>query len=101
MHIEIESTNLDKNNFNNKNRVGEVWYTVTQSALLFREGEKYPDKFEINLYFESHDLISGTGLQTQSAIVPIKAGKYHLNDKAFYINQRNQLMIDSTRLKSI
>ena len=100
MHIEIENTNLDFNHFPNKRNNKEQWFTVVQGALLFRDGEKYPDKFDINLYFQSHQELSD-GSTAQNSIVAIKAGKYQLEDKAFRIDQHNQLEIDVLRLKAI
>jgi hypothetical protein len=99
MHIEIETPTVENNNFPNNNRTGEQWYVVAQEALLFREGEKYPDKFVINLYFQSHKTMEA-GLTAQKSIVPLKAGKYTLEDKAFYVNNRSQLTLDVLRLKA-
>jgi len=100
MHIEIETTNLTNNNFPNKKREGYQWYTVSQEALLFRSGEKYPDKFTINLYFQSHESAQ-EGNQAQQSIVAFKAGKYQLEDKAFRIDQRGQLGLDVLCIKPL
>ena len=100
MHIEIESTDLDYNSFPNKRTPNASWFTVVQNALLFRSGEKYPDKFHINLYFQSHDEMAD-GTTAQKSIIAIKAGKYQLEDKAFRIDQRNQLQLDVMRLRPI
>ena len=97
MHIEIENNIVESNNFPNKNNSKARWFTVAQDALLFRTNEKYPDKFNINLYFQSHEEMN-EGLEAQKSIVPLKSGKYVLDDKAFYINNRGQLTIDSSRL---
>jgi len=100
MHIEIETTNLTNNNFPNNKRAGHQWYTVSQEALLFRDGEKYPDKFTINLYFQSHESAQ-EGNQAQQSIVAFKAGKYQLEDKAFRVNQRGQLDLDILSIKPL
>lgn len=91
MHIEIENTNLVKNDFPNKNNKDTRWYTANQSALLFRDGEKYPDKFDLNICFSQIQA-------DQERAAAFKAGKYELTDAAFYINNRNQLAIDPSRL---
>ena len=94
MHIEIENNQLDYNNFPNRNDPNARWYTVSQSALLFREGEKYPDKFDLNIVFSAQQ-------DDQKAAVAFEVGKYELDEKAFYINQRNQLSLDPVRLRSL
>ncbi len=94
MFIEIENNQLDYNNFPNRNNSDARWYTVSQSALLFRDGEKYPDKFELNIIFSGNQ-------DDQKSAVAFDAGKYELDEKAFYINQRNQLALDPVRLRAL
>jgi len=94
MFIEIENNQLDYNNFPNRNNPEGRWYTVSQSALLFREGEKYPDKFDLNIVFSGDQ-------NDQKSAVAFEVGKYELDEKAFYINQRNQLALDPVRLRAL
>ena len=94
MRIEIEKTELTKNDFPNKNQVGERWYTASQPALLFRDGETYPDKFELSIVFSGNK-------SDQDRAASFKVGSYEFADKAFYINNRNQLALDSSRLVSL
>lgn len=91
MYIEIENTNIEKNDFPNKNDSSARWYTANQNALFFREGEKHPDKFELVLSFSSSQT-------EQNAAIALKPGKYTFSDSAYYIDNRNHLQLDANRL---
>lgn len=54
-------------------------YTIReQSALLFREGEKYPERIKLNL---------------DDGVTPYAPGRYSLHDSSFSVNRYDSLQV--------
>lgn len=62
--------------------VTKLDFTASQPALLWVEGEKYPDKFDYRLY-------RGENKDTADSIQPLPVGKYELKASAFGIAYGN------------
>lgn len=90
MNVEIENPTKIQSSFAKKDGTG-FWYTSSQEALLFKEGMKYPDKFELQLSFSDSE-------QDSNNSKPFPAGKYELHESAFYIDNRDHLQINAEKL---
>ena len=76
---------------------GRKRYRVTQPALLFTPGEKYPDKFDFYLY-------NGYDLNVANAVQPHPVGRYQLKHSA--IGVRNvfdvtELNLDASEIEPV
>lgn len=80
--------------FANKNNKDARWFVAEQSALMFKDGSKYPDKFNINLAFSDSE-------QVALNVRPFPIGAYQLDDTAFSINRNNGIDVDFSKLRPI
>jgi len=92
--IEIEIEEVNHDNFPNKTDSNKKWYIASQRALLFKDGEKYPHQFKINLGFSGNeaDVIN---------IRPINKGVYNFSEEAFFIDNKQQCQLDASKLKAV
>jgi hypothetical protein len=72
----------------------QPYQSVHQPALLFRDGEKYPDKFNYRLYF-------GTDLNKANAAQPMPVGKYELKETAYGVDQFKNINTDYSELQPV
>ena len=85
MHIEFEKqerNETESESYGNNNNNQPPTFVATQNALLFRDGEKYPDKFEYRLY-------RGKDKNQADVAQPMPAGKYSLKETAFGVSYNN------------
>lgn len=76
---------------------GAERFRVTQPALLFTPGEKYPDKFQYDLYY-------GDDINKANAVQPMPAGRYQLKQNAIgVVNNfgRTQLNLDASEIEPV
>lgn len=66
------------------------WYFVRQKALVFKDGESYPDKYNLTLLITDVEA-------TANAHRPLETGEYVLPDHAFDFSGRS-LRIDEGAL---
>lgn len=64
---------------------GRKRYRVTQPALLFTPGEKYPDKFDFYLY-------NGDDINVANHVQPHAAGRYQLKPDAIGVRSNFGVM---------
>jgi|24BtaG_2_1085350.scaffolds.fasta_scaffold01339_6 hypothetical protein len=76
---------------------GRKRYRVTQPALLFTPGEKYPDKFDFYLY-------NGEDINVANAVQPYAIGRYHFKDNAIGVNTVfgiRELNLDASEIEPV
>ncbi|PTB88422.1 hypothetical protein C9927_04180 [Pseudidiomarina aestuarii] len=93
MHIEIETTNTSDRQVTAR-RSGEVFFIREQQALMFKTGQKYPDKFTLNIYF-------GNDEKLRNATGSLPVGRYQFAEEAFYINNNQQMALNPSRLQPL
>ena len=95
--IEFETNQVIDDDFANTKpnaKEGARWFVRKQAALLWKDNSKYPDKFHLILKFTDNPI-------DQKSISGFAPGKYELSDDAFIFDNRNQLKLDSTKLKPV
>jgi len=94
MILEFENNLPIDNDFPNKKIEGKRWYTRSQDCLMFKEGSKYPDKFELNLVFADNQA-------DQQSVGCFTVGRYELLDSAHGFDNRRNPTCDYTKIKPI
>jgi len=94
MYIEFETNETIDNDFPNNKVEGARWYTRSQSALMFKDGSKYPDKFDLNLVFSSTKA-------DQQSVGGFAPGKYELTEDAFSFDNRRNPVVNFTKLRPV
>ncbi len=95
--LEFENNISIDNDFPNTKinaKEGSRWYTRCQECLLFKDGTRYPDKFQLTLVFSSEK----NDQQSQSTF-PI--GKYILLDSSFGFDNRRKPICDFSQIQPI
>lgn len=77
MKIEIENTKIEERS-GTSNNTGRAYTIREQQALMFKNGERFPDKIKLNLQ------------AGQSAYQP---GLYELDDKSFSVSRYGSIDI--------
>ena len=91
MYLEFENNTPIDNDFPNKKVEGSRWYTRSQECLLFKDGSKYPDKFELTLIFADNKT-------DQQSIGCFSPGRYELLESAFGFDNRRNPVVDFTQI---
>lgn len=91
MYIEFESSEYEDGEIMAKNS-GVVYFIRQQNALLFKEGEKYPDKF-------THRLAFSDNRQKRDNSQPIPPGQYIIDEQSFYIDRYGGVRLGELYLK--
>lgn len=94
MYLEFESNQTIDNDFPNNKVPGSRWFTRAQECLLFKEGSKYPDKFELNLAFSNNQ-------QDQQSVSGFAPGRYELTPDAFGFDNRRNPVVDFTKIRPV
>lgn len=77
IRIEIESQAIQTRS-GVSSKTGKPYTIREQSALLFREGEKYPERIKLNL---------------DDGVTPYAPGHYILHDSSFSVNRYDGLQV--------
>jgi len=95
MRIEFEKQQRsDTAQLANARNPQQPYQVVTQPALLWKDGEKYPDKFDFRLYF-------GTDVNKANAVQPMPPGNYRLKESAFGLDNYGGINCDFSELEPI
>ncbi|WP_297811142.1 hypothetical protein [uncultured Methylophaga sp.] len=76
---------------------GAKRYRVTQPALLFTPGEKYPDKFDYYLY-------NGDDINTANSVQPNPVGRYNFKPNAIGVRSSFGIMelnLDASEIEPV
>lgn len=93
MYIEIENTDLEQSQVVSR-KDGTVYHAVAQAALLFRDGSKYPNHFQIRHAFTSNKAEA-------DAAKPYQPGKYLIDETSYRISRFGELSLGDIKLKPI
>jgi len=77
IRIEIESQTIQTRS-GVSSKTGKPYTIHEQSALLFRDGEKYPERIKLNL---------------DDGATPYAPGQYSLHDSSFSVNRYDSLQV--------
>lgn len=95
MRIEFEKqTRSETTQLANGRNPQQPFNVVTQPALLWKDGDKYPDKFEYRLYF-------GTDVNKANAAQPMPVGSYRLRESAFGVDNFGGINCDFSELEPL
>ncbi len=94
MKIVIENQTKEVASVPKRNDDSKRWHIATQKALLFKNGESYPDKFELTLRITENE-------SEANAINPFPVGEYTFSEDAYVIDRRNNISLDPLKLKLI
>ncbi len=93
MHIEIEKQEVTDRQFTSKTD-GVINFTRVQPALLWKEGENYPDKIIVPLSFTQNQTERDT-------TTPKEIGHYKLADLSYYTDNFGNLKLGQLQLLKI
>lgn len=94
MKVVIENPTAEVRSFPVKESETKRWYVKEQPALLFKDGEKYPEKYNHILAFTQNE-------SEANQAKPLPAGEYSLAEAAYYVNNRNNLATNTQRLAAL
>jgi hypothetical protein len=94
MHIQIEEQTINSRDFPHQRSSTGRYYVVSQPALMFKDGQKYPDKFPLDLIFTENKAEA----DNCKALPP---GRYHLSEDAFYIDRNQRPQCNFSRLTPV
>jgi hypothetical protein len=94
MYIAIINPAIDVGSAPNREESGKRWYFASQRIYLFKTGDPFPDKAEVNYCVSDNEAEA-------RAIQPKPPGFYVLTDDAFYINRKNRLDCDYTKMRRL
>lgn len=93
MYITIETTEFEDREVISR-KSGAVFFTREQKALLFKDGEKYPDKFVHRLAFTENRM-------ERDNSKPIPAGEYSIHPNSFTIDNFGGLRLGALHLEPL
>jgi hypothetical protein len=91
MYFKIEKPVKNVRSSAKKNGAEGHWYFVTQEALLFKDGETYPDKLELTTLITDVEAVA-------NAHQPYPVGDYVIPDHAWELRNGRNLTFDQGKL---